>query len=414
MLPLGLAAFTETLLRPEELAEPGVLRLLLTSGMALKFPSLEVREAAQAAAKFAMDAPRGSMDPAFVHAAVRAAEAAANITPDETTRFASNAVKSAGEVANADLGSYWAMIHEDCEALTGGQDLLHLPLWSVPAPAGVILLWTTVRARWAEQGGPARDFWTGWYEAALAGREQKWVLLHDIAVMGHVDWLRGLDWANAGIAGNIVEYERAGESAAKERLDQLMQRYSITATEIAEQVAQNADFLGNAVDRAGSVSTMRKAILVHRQALPPTFEAVLSFVELEVARLQGRNYHDADDAEEAHRQIRVLTILHEAVTQMRALIPTNGAIPQVVAEEVEKLSRVYQHAFQEWPRTNAADLADSTYRGALIGATAVLLPLLGVSPSVAVAAGCVVFGGKKLADGIKAAKDVIGIGSPGG
>ena len=92
---------------------------------------------------------------------------------------------------------------------------------------------------------------------------------------------------------------------------------------------------------------------------------------------------------------------------MKGLVPLTAVMPLADAEKAEKLGRVFVKKFQEWPRANSDELVDSTYRGALVGATTLMLPLIGVPVTYAVAAGMVFFGGKKFVDAAKSAKDLI-------
>ena len=80
------------------------------------------------------------------------------------------------------------------------------------------------------------------------------------------------------------------------------------------------------------------------------------------------------------------------------------------AEKAEGLVQIYVTQIQEWPRNNAQELVDSTYRLALIGCVAAAAPMVGISASIAAVAGGAMFGGKKLIDSAKAAKDALGAG----
>ena len=121
--------------------------------------------------------------------------------------------------------------------------------------------------------------------------------------------------------------------------------------------------------------------------------------------MQKRNYRDEEDAAEAKRQIGVLSTLYMSVEGLKALVPQNAEISPGDAEQAEKLARLFVRKFKEWPSANAEDLVDSVYRLGLVGASAALLPMIGVATPWAVAAGIAIFGNKKIADALKIAKD---------
>ncbi|WP_305970471.1 MULTISPECIES: hypothetical protein [unclassified Mameliella] len=150
-------------------------------------------------------------------------------------------------------------------------------------------------------------------------------------------------------------------------------------------------------------------------ALPPTLDNILGYISLEIDRLQSRNYRDAEDAAEAQREIRVLTTIHVALSRLETLVPDGADMPEADAEQAEKLTRPVFRRVREWPRAkpgtfddNAADLVDRAYRAAMVGGFACLAPMVGAAPDKALIAGAVVFGGKKIIDSVKAAKDAFG------
>jgi hypothetical protein len=155
------------------------------------------------------------------------------------------------------------------------------------------------------------------------------------------------------------------------------------------------------------VARTQRAYLVHRKDLPPSFDAVLGYIALEVERLQYRNYRNDDDAAEAKRQIGVLTTIYRCVEAMKTLVPATAEMSDVDAERAERLTRLFVRKFMEWPRANSDELVDTTYRAALVGATTVMLPLIGVTAPHALVAGMVFFGSKKMIDAVKAAKEMM-------
>ncbi len=237
-------------------------------------------------------------------------------------------------------------------------------------------------------GEPAWTFWTDWFDRVLDGAQQDWPLLNEVALIRNDVWEAGPD----AVAAAIREIAGASSGGAH--------------TEGALDTVLEETPVGSAT----SVRRVGRAFQDNRAELPPTFDAVLGFISLEIERLQSRNYRDDDDKEESLRQIRVLSVLHEAIVRLRALVPVDDPMPEEQAMKADKLLRVFVRKYEEWPRTNADELVDMTYRGALIGATTVMLPLAGVATHYALAAGLVFFGGKRLLEAAKAAKDLM---SPG-
>lgn len=101
-----------------------------------------------------------------------------------------------------------------------------------------------------------------------------------------------------------------------------------------------------------------------------------------------------------------MTTIYATLERLKAEIPETGPLTEANIVNGEKLSRLFVRHFKEWPRKNAGDFVDSTYRAALVGLTATLGPMIGVPVHMAVGAGIVFFGGKKIADGLKVAKDI--------
>jgi hypothetical protein len=207
-------------------------------------------------------------------------------------------------------------------------------------------------------------------------------MLYQIALIDDGIWKKGADAVAEEIARIEVEFETGDDDFDK----------TISALPPASP------------DR---VQATKQAMERHRADLPPTFDAILGFIALEVKRLQERNYRDADDEEEAKRQIRTLTTIYRAVEALQALVPDGPDMLLEDAEKAEKLARLFLNKFKAWPRENAEELVDNTFRLGLAGITAYLLPMIGVSPVAGLAAGMIVFGNKSFADKVKAAKDLL-------
>lgn len=158
------------------------------------------------------------------------------------------------------------------------------------------------------------------------------------------------------------------------------------------------------------IERTRAAMVANQKSLPATFGANLEYVTLEIERLQSINYQNDDARDEGLRQIDVLRTIYDAVSQLMPLVPTSDSMSLEKAEIAEGIVRLYASKFQEWPRQNADELVDSTYRLALTGCAAAVAPMVGISASVIAIAGGAMFGGKKLIDSAKTAKNVLGGG----
>lgn len=148
---------------------------MLTSGVARKYPTPEVKDAA-------------------AYTAIAAIAAVAY-----------DAFAAATTAADADPTAFWRAVRLDCAGLEAGRDPFRLPLWDGPAPERVADAWARTREDWAKAGGPVWAFWTQFYENALAGRPQDWPLLHDIALIPEEDWKGGPDRVHPIIEGMLLE-----------------------------------------------------------------------------------------------------------------------------------------------------------------------------------------------------------------
>jgi hypothetical protein len=203
--------------------------------------------------------------------------------------------------------------------------------------------------------------------------------------------------------------------------DETWQDPDATARRIAEIEAQYFDGLGASSTGEGAskvavpYAAVAEAMTRNRRELPAATGAVLGFIELEVERLQAKNYQSEEEAQESRRQIRVLQTIHEAVAKLEVLIPDGAQMNEADAVEVEKLMQLVVRRFKEWPRNkpghcedNAADLADTVIRCALVGAATQMLILIGAHASVAVGVSGALFGGKKIIEAIKAGPAQVG------
>ncbi len=261
-----------------------------------------------------------------------------------------------------------------------------LPLWRAEANKAAAE-WATVCADWKEPGSPFR-FWARWYQSALDGFPLPSAMQRDIALIEDADW-------------------QAGPARVAERIEDIEVRfYSLDKPVLtpAESVERRLADLPEA--RPDEIALARTALLRHRAELPATFDAITGFIALEIERLQNRNYTSDEDRDLCLQQIGVLKTIHVATESLRAAIPADPKV-EPDAEKIESLGRVYINLFKEWPRSNAPELVDSTCRLALVGVSVPMLTFIGVSAITAVACALVAFGGKKLLETAKLAKDVL-------
>ena len=319
--------------------------------------------------------------------------AALTSTPAIATSAADNASFTATAAADkpsfavaAAYASYLADIWDFARLdLTDGE---HGPLWGDGAiPDALVQVWADAKTAMGKDPKADWSFWIAWYERVLAGRD---FLPNDMAPI--LNELRKADW-------------NKGPAHINPLFDGVLAKYRAQDIEVS-----GSDQVRLTSGTAQKIERTRVAMVAHRKSLPTTFDAILGFVTLEIERLQGLNYQNDDVRDEALRQIRVLTTIYETVGRLMPLVPTTDAMSLADAEKAEGLVQIYVTQIQEWPRNIAQELVDSTYRLALIGCVAAAAPMVGISASIAAVAGGAMFGGKKLIDSAKAAKDALGAG----
>ena len=409
VVPAWGAAMSEPWARSSELTALPILRLTLVSGVARKFPTIEFGAAAaveaEAAHAVASAAAVDPISPNYVvfidgNIAAPASEvvsavvsAFAVVANSSATAVAASAAAAARATALAawpmDSGSFFEQIRADAVLLTRNADPFAAPLWSGTSPESFTRAEAQTRTIWQKDDAAVWSFWARWLAGIRSGQQINWDLQRDIALIPDADWQQG----PAHMAGLIAKLEA-------ER-----QNHNDQQDSIENQIA----LLPSA--SSAVVTATRVSIAAHRLELPATMDAVLGYIGLEIERLQSRNYQSDDERDESQRQIRVLCSIHETVSKLNVVVSSSGDLTEPQVVQAEKLSRLFVRKFQEWPRANADELVDNCWRVALVGATAALLPMVGVSASIAASAGIVLFGGKKLVDGIKAAKEALSIGT---
>lgn len=199
-----------------------VLRLLLTSGVARRFPSVEIRAAAALAvkARAGFSTVARACTAAGDHAAVTAAHAAADAADaaaetafrSEVTSAASSAslaafsaavstpearaaadfvsehaLYSAGNLAGAAL---WTVIQGDARDLAAGRDPQACALWPEMPPDWFTGPETRARAIWARDHD-TWCFWTRWWDGVLSGSQLDWDLQRRVALIPDDLWQAG-------------------------------------------------------------------------------------------------------------------------------------------------------------------------------------------------------------------------------
>ncbi|SPH16998.1 hypothetical protein DEA8626_00512 [Defluviimonas aquaemixtae] len=265
-----------------------------------------------------------------------------------------------------------------------------LPSLTLSAP--ISELWAKARNAWSSRGSDW-DFWIRWYEDLLAGREPDWALLKRIALIDDQVWAQGAGAVNAEI-GRLIKAVQQEKADPDRAVEDAVRTMSPPKTAVAKKV--------------------RTAIEEHRDALPPTFDAIEGLIALEVEHEQRRNYTDDFDLAEAKRRIGVLLVLHSAITRLRATVPATGPVPTANAVEAEKLLRLYGRKLCELPRAKVDEVVEGVW-GTATGATKVGLILgsgalagyFGLPALGGMIAGSMVFAPKNAAEVIKAAKEYL-------
>lgn len=375
-------------------------RILLTSKAGAMYATRRVGEAAIEASEAAHDAAAHDGARAAALAAFAAhdnaffAFAAPQFTADRAHVTSSNAAAAAAVAAIAAKDArtdIWNAVKRDAEGYLRIDMRAPLSLWQDGMPPEISEAWGTTRtalSKRIEAGDTGWQFWIDWYEAQLSGADQNWEMLKEIVLIPDEDWKQGAAHVNAMIAEIVEKYKPDDVERPLKTL-------------LAEMEAGSK----------ASIARVKGAMIANRSELPPTFDAVLGFISLEVQRLQNRNYRDDADEEESKRQIRTLTTLYQAVEGLQTLVPVADTMSEVDAEKAERLSRLFLNSFRKWPRENVDEVADSTYRFGLVGASSYVLTLLGMQPGHALAAASVFFAGKRIVETAKAAKDLF---NPGG
>lgn len=239
--------------------------------------------------------------------------------------------------------------------------------------------------RWREWGG-AWEFRADWHEGYLTGHPLDLNLLERVALIPQEEWAKGDEHVNGIIDG----YHREFLSRAPVDVEREVARLPAPAAE--------------------TVPTVKEAVVRNRAALPPKFEALESLIGFEIERLQSKNYRDEEDRAECVRLIRMLSTMHQAVSGLREMVPVERAPTDAEAAKMVGLLTLYRNEFEKWPRENAGDVVDGVWRTGLVDVSVGLFIAFGLPALAGVAAGVALFGGRKIADAIGAAKNARDLG----
>lgn len=242
-------------------------------------------------------------------------------------------------------------------------------------------------------------------------------------------WKPCLDWYGRVVAGEPWNEYELGESIIempnklwREDVELELPRFEASLEHAFQSNGDSKQENGLVDNGSGTGFTpkaldtiaVKSALVKNRKKLPPTLETILGYIELEIDRLQGKNFRSNEDKEETIRQINALESIYVAVSKLKVLVPKNEHIQEESTIEACSLIELIYSRIKEWPRSkpgdpedNVADLVDNSYRVAMIGGFVYAAPMLAVSTDIALIAGAALFGGKKIVDGAKAGKDIL-------
>lgn len=286
----------------------------------------------------------------------------------------------------------WPALQNDLLEWQQGRRVLLSPLWpagnSLDKVSDAFQVAKSALNENSANGGANWDFWITWYQRILDGDSTLTGNLKSIVTGISVsDWEKGPEHINP-MFDEVLALYQAEDGTPNTSLDVSVPK-----------------------GKPDDIERTKAAMIQHRKELPPTFDSILGYISLEIERLQGIN----QNRDEVDRQIATLLTIYEAIERLQTLVPSLDAMDEGDAVEAEGIIRLVFTRIKEWPRTkpgefedNVADLVDNSYRAAMIGGFVYAAPMLAVSAETALIAGAALFGGKKIVDSAKAAKDLIG------
>ena len=259
VFPLFGRAMGEDLARKYEFSCLLIFRCKVTATVAQEFPSIEIKENARAAALDADFAKGVAIRSAPAVAVARAAAALARSV--DAMGSTADAVRFAISAAPKEaVSALWEAIRADVVLLFGGSDPVLSPLWPETPPDWFNQADRETRAIWAEN--PAHwEFWTRWWDAAIAGRPLDWDLQRDVALIPDEVWQQG----PGPVAVEIARLEEL--HGLRRELAELKRR--LTDPPPAVSVAAGAELRGhnNPPELLDATAELRQNIVVVWQAL---------------------------------------------------------------------------------------------------------------------------------------------------
>ncbi|WP_298561403.1 hypothetical protein [uncultured Aliiroseovarius sp.] len=162
-------------------------RGILTSGVAAKMPTSEVRDAATAVAHADADAIGTFAYYAFAYAAAAAAADAADAYAD--VAVAADAAAYAAVAADVDAAAYAAAAYAD--TVIAFEALFSTPIWHEQKRKPEWLVEALVVHNSFLKSGPEWSFWRDWYQGFLDGKPLDWELQRRVALIPDDDWEKG-------------------------------------------------------------------------------------------------------------------------------------------------------------------------------------------------------------------------------
>ncbi len=259
----------------------------------------------------------------------------------------------------------WKALEQDARALLSSRTLAPTPLWPTPAPDWFTTADRETRAIWAKD--PATwAFWEKWWDGVISG-EMPFSpdLLRDVALIDDDIWQAGPREVAEAIA----------------RIEAAHRPHPMTVITADQALDRALAKLPPAKDTA--IAAVREAVIANRADLLENFDALQGFIALEIKRLQKLNYMSDEHRDLCIQQMKTLSVIGLTVERLSALVPKQaGVAPDAV--KIESLGRVYINLFQEWPRSNAREVVDTTCRLSIVGigsvvAAGVGLPVAAIS-----------------------------------
>ncbi len=343
------------------------LRCLLISSAASIIPADEIEALASSAATLA------SSSPTVLHpssdSAVSSASAAFSVTKDSANGesvLAACAAHNAISINFIGKKQIWGRLWIDAHhAAHKGFDT-PLPLWAAVNP--LRLSWDKLKADVPE----GWEFWVHWYDAHLAGRPLNPEMMKEIALIDPEDWEKSDKHANKVIHEIWQKYEKTAPTTQDLKQQQIIEQSYTSQTE--------QSFSGSTISQK-EIHTTREAIERNKATLPPTIDALIGFIALEIERLQKVNYRDDSHQEDCSKQISRYCAMLLALEEIhKTTIDIKDTVRDDDAEKIIPTWKLYCDKFASIPREKIDRIVPATV---ILGTATIAaqfgLPLIGAS-----------------------------------